>query len=144
AVGRDMMESDAPGVERQLRQDRPCQLLAGDAVDENAHFLILMQVPDDLRVNKRNGGELAGPVVALVRPRDPCRLVRLPLGRHAETGRGGHRSSHAHFSVTGTSLIPFRSMSALDARRCPARKVNLDAPAGSSTSPTFACLYVSQ
>ena len=41
------------------------------------------QVAHDLAVDPRDRRELARPVGALVRPRQPGRLVRLPLGRHA-------------------------------------------------------------
>ena len=42
------------------------------------------EVADDLAVDPANGASLPRPVGALVRPGDPGRGVRLPLGRHAE------------------------------------------------------------
>ena len=47
------------------------------------------QVPDDLGVDPGDRRELAGPVVAVVGPGDPGRLVRLPFGGHPVAERGG-------------------------------------------------------
>ncbi len=57
-------------------------------VDQDVHLLDAREVANDLRVDPRNGLELARPVGAVVRPRDPGGLVRLPLGRHAIAERG--------------------------------------------------------
>ena len=49
------------------------------------------QVADDIGEDPRDGVEFSWPVRAIVRPRQPCGLVRLPLGGHAvaeRTGRG--------------------------------------------------------
>ncbi len=58
-------------------------------VDQNVDLLDAREMADDLRIDPRNRLELARPVGAIVRPRDPRGLVRLPLGRHAIAERGG-------------------------------------------------------
>ena len=89
AVGRrleepDRVEVDAHGVE-----------LVGDpalhrpAADDDVDHLDAAQVADDLGVDPGDRRELAGPVVAVVRPGDPGRRVRLPFGGHAVAERGG-------------------------------------------------------
>ena len=52
------------------------------------------QVPHDLPIDPGNRRKFARPVGAFVRPRNPCRLMRLPLRRHAV--RQGARCSLRH------------------------------------------------
>ncbi len=59
--------------------------------DDDVDRLDAAQVPDDLGVDPGDRRELAGPVVAVVRPGDPGRRVRLPFGGHAIAERGGVR-----------------------------------------------------
>ncbi len=61
----------------------------GAAADDDVHLLDAAQVADDLGVDPGNRSELAGPVVAVVRPGDPGRRVRLPFGGHAIAQRTG-------------------------------------------------------
>ena len=55
-------------------------------VDNNVDFFPASQMADDLGVDMRDAGELTRPVALVVRPGNPGRLVRLPLGWHAELG----------------------------------------------------------
>src|SRR5262249_46390023 len=67
----------------------PARSLGGSIiVNQHAHHLRVMHVPDDLRVYPLDGRELAGPVVAMMRPRNPGGFVRLPFRRHAPAVRG--------------------------------------------------------
>ncbi len=79
-----------PGVKENLIQIRAGALedtgrepLGLTVLDEDVHFLARGEQTNDLSVDPRDGLEFAGPVFAIVRPGEPCGLVRLPLGRHA-------------------------------------------------------------
>ena len=75
----------------------PGQHLAGErfllgVVDEDVNAFASVQVADDLGVYPRDGFDLAGPVVGVMRPGEPGRGMRLPFGRHPEDGIDGRSS----------------------------------------------------
>src|ERR1043166_315002 len=84
AVGWDVPEGDAFPVEAQRVQDVPGPLFTGRAVDEDSDLFRPTQLANDLAVDRGDGGELAGPVVAVVWPGDPGRFVGFPFRGHAE------------------------------------------------------------
>ena len=47
------------------------------------HALMGSEQADDFRIEPGDGLEFAGPVFGIVRPGEPCGLVRLPFGGHA-------------------------------------------------------------
>src|SRR5207244_1573143 len=74
-------------------------------VGEDVDRFALVQVVDDVGVDPGDGVELAGPVVGVVRPGEPRRLVRLPLGGHAQAG--GRRGVGTHRGgVSDCSPVP--------------------------------------
>src|SRR5208337_381217 len=62
-------------------------------VDQNVYALHACQIANDFGIDPRDGCELARPVRAIVRPRDPCSFVRLPFARHAIAKRAGSLGS---------------------------------------------------
>ncbi len=66
--------------------ERPASFLVGAIIlHEQAYPFALVQVADDFDIDPRNRPEFPGPIVAVVGPGEPDRLVRLPFGRHAKT-----------------------------------------------------------
>ena len=63
--------------------------LVGGVVDQQLDPLAGGQLADDLAVDPGDRPEAARPVGRVVRPGEPGRLVRLPLGGHARAGGGG-------------------------------------------------------
>src|SRR5262249_20746140 len=82
-------------------------LLDRAAFHQDPHPLHAAQLPHDLRVHPRNRRETPRPVLAIVRPRDPCGLVRFPFGGHAEPGRPRRRRRQ---SITLLQMPLYASM----------------------------------
>ncbi len=106
AVGRDAEETERcrRSLPRRLadflrrstvraHQQLPGFRLVCFIVDQDVDPLDAREVTNDLGVDPRNRLELARPVGAIVRPRDPGGVVRLPLGGHAIAERGGRLGS---------------------------------------------------
>jgi hypothetical protein len=84
-----VVEVEAREIRAAALEDAGGAALGGEIVDQDVDALDAGEMADDLGVNPRDGLKLAGPVVGIVRPCDPCGGVRLPLGGHAGLG-GGH------------------------------------------------------
>ena len=94
AVGGRLDELDPPEVHPHLVQALGGSDLHLPPLDHDVDPLDPAQVPDDLGVDPGHRRELAGPVVAVVGPGDPGRLVRLPLGGHPISELGGRLGHH--------------------------------------------------
>ena len=79
----------------------------------DVHGLDAAEMADDLGVDPGNGRELARPVVAVVRPGDPGRLVRLPFGGHAVAKLGGG----VRVRVTSLDFIRNKDFATVSVRR---------------------------
>ena len=55
-------------------------------IDNQLHPLMPCQIANDLGINPRNRLKLSRPIPVVVRPREPCCSVWLPLGGHAVAG----------------------------------------------------------
>ena len=64
-------------------------MLHGRVADHDVDRLGPAEQADDLGIHPRDGPELAGPILAVVRPGDPGRRVRLPFRGHPKTKLGG-------------------------------------------------------
>src|SRR3970282_2161308 len=82
AIGGETEERNAGEIRACAGEHPPRLRLVLLRSDEDADGLAGGDLPDDLPVDPRDGGELPGPVGAVVRPPDPRRLVRLPLPGH--------------------------------------------------------------
>src|SRR5262249_51411759 len=89
AVGRDAEEVDAAEIDAGTAEHAPRRPLHRRVVDQDADALAGDELADDLGVDPRDRRELPRPVAPLMRPGEPGRRVRLPLGRHAVAERGG-------------------------------------------------------
>src|SRR6266550_3266434 len=90
-VGRHTEELDPRATDAGAAQEVPGASLHAGVVDEDADALAGDEVTHDLGEDPRDGLELAWPIAPRVRPGEPRRGVRLPLGRHAVAERGGRR-----------------------------------------------------
>ena len=88
AVGAPDVEVQASEIGALTAKHAVGALFAGDIVDEDVHIFHAGEMADDLAVDPGDGLELAGPVLGIVGPGDPCGGVRGPFGGHAEAG--GH------------------------------------------------------
>jgi len=89
AVGGPLVEVEAREIRAAALEDARGAALGGEIVDEDVDGFDGGEMANDLCVDPGDGLELAGPVVGIVRPCDPCGGVRGPLGGHAGLG-GGH------------------------------------------------------
>src|SRR5262249_55467641 len=64
--------------------------------DQELNVFVPRECPDDLGVYPRDRPEPAGPVGLVVRPGEPGRGVRLPLGWHAVAAGGGGVCGFGH------------------------------------------------
>src|SRR5450432_4527326 len=69
------------------REDLPCLRSCGSIADKNIHVLNTAQVADNLCIDPWNGFKLPWPVCAIMRPAQPCCVVRFPLSGHAVAKR---------------------------------------------------------
>src|SRR5215472_2122985 len=83
AVGRPLMEAHIVKVSVGALEDARTAALVLLVLHEQMDTLTLGEEPDDFGVEPGNGLELAGPVLRVVRPCQPCGLVRLPFSGHA-------------------------------------------------------------
>jgi hypothetical protein len=60
------------------------------------------KITNNLRVHPRDGLKLSRPVVAKVRPRQPCSIMLLPLSRHAQRAGRGFRCGNGRSSWHGS------------------------------------------
>ena len=88
AVGGDPEELDAGQIHARTLQHAPGLTLVRDSGDKDPHDLARRELAHDLAVHPRDRADLARPVACLVRPADPCGVMRLPLGGHAEPEGG--------------------------------------------------------
>src|SRR5262249_38598698 len=88
-IGADAITLDARKIDAALAQTLQRFLFGNRRVHKNANPLRLGEVKNDVGVHPDDRLELAGPVVALVRPGDPGGVVRFPFGGHVETASGG-------------------------------------------------------
>jgi len=91
-VGLPGVEVEAGHVGSGAQEDALGALFGGLVVDEDVDILTAGEVADDLGVDPGDGLELSGPVLGVVRPRDPGGGVGSPFGGHAEVSiaRCGH------------------------------------------------------
>src|SRR5437762_2440135 len=68
----------------------------GRIIDDQLDALMPRMMANDFRVDPRDRLELAGPVIAIMRPRQPGGPVRLPFGREAHRGMSSSRRSKSH------------------------------------------------
>jgi len=78
-----VVEVETSEVGTRAKEDTAGALLCRFVVDEDIDLFDLRKMTDDLRINPGDGLELAGPVLGVVRPRDPGGGVWCPLGGHA-------------------------------------------------------------
>ena len=83
AIGGRLEEPDSSQVDSHAFELIRHAALHRLAADDDVHRFDAAQVPDDLGIDPRHRRELSGPVVAIVRPRDPGCRVWLPLRGHA-------------------------------------------------------------
>src|ERR1019366_6607394 len=125
AIGRNVVKANCPGRfawrRGSLRENVGANQQLSNlgfrlhVLDQNVDALHPRQLPNDFRVHPRDGLEPSRPVRAVVRPRDPRRLVGFPLGWHtvAEGGRGLRkfpRLGHSHGYTRNLCVIgPYAS-----------------------------------
>ena len=93
-IGRRLEESNRLEVDADSIKLVGHASFARSAADHDLNPFDPAQMADDLGVDPTDRRELAWPVVAIVRPGDPGRRMRLPFGRHAVTECG--RCLHGH------------------------------------------------
>ena len=84
AVGRDMIEIEPGDGRSGLAQHALDPLLGLGIIDEDADDFALSQLADNFGVHPGDRREFAGPIRGVMRPGDPSRPVRLPLGGHTD------------------------------------------------------------
>ncbi len=93
AIGAPMMKANILGecVRKRARffEHRARPLFPTPVIDDQVHTLMPRQGADDLGIDPWDRFKLARPVAPQMRPSEPGRLVRFPLGGHAVALCGG-------------------------------------------------------
>src|SRR5579864_3724206 len=89
SVGRPDVKLYTLGIDMTALQDFARCLFLARRGDDQVYIFRATEMPDDIGKDPGNGVEFSRPVRAIVRPRQPCGLMRLPFGRHAIAKRAG-------------------------------------------------------
>lgn len=86
AIGGPVMEAELGKIDAVAGKDFFGFGFGGGIVDDDFNALAFGDEANDLSVDPRDGLEFSGPVFGVVRPGEPCGIMRSPLGRHAVAG----------------------------------------------------------